>query len=107
MSRKEAVEEYAKALKEGQKEYKECLQKETNPNPIVLDEILEAETGEVCVNLGLEYSHWPDCRNQDRRTCNGIYTQFSSLDGAGYRICCKLDQFVRSPFVRCGYPFSY
>ena len=53
MSRKEAVEEYAKALKEGQKEYKECLQKETNPNPIVLDEILEAETGEVCVNLGL------------------------------------------------------
>ena len=53
MSRKEAVEEYAKALKEGQREYKECMQKGIAPNPAVLDEILGADPGESCVNVGL------------------------------------------------------
>ena len=53
MSRKEAVEEYLRALKEGQKEYKECLQKELPPSPIVLDEILDDDAGETCVNVGL------------------------------------------------------
>ena len=53
MSRKEAAEEYAKALKEGQKEYKECLQKQIAPNPVVLDEILDPECSETCVQIGL------------------------------------------------------
>ena len=53
MNRKEAVEEYAKALKEGQKEYKECNQKGITPNPAVLDEILEQDPGENCINVGL------------------------------------------------------
>ena len=53
MSRSEAVEEYGKALKEGQKEYKDCLQKEISPYPAVLDELLEAETMENAVSLGL------------------------------------------------------
>ena len=53
MSRKEAVEEYAKALKEGQKEYKECIQKAMDPNPAVLDEILSPEAADTCVNVGL------------------------------------------------------
>ena len=53
MSRKEAVEEYAKALKEGQKEYKECIQKALDPNPAVLDEILSPEAADTCVNVGL------------------------------------------------------
>ena len=43
MNRQEAVEEYAKALKEGQKEYKECNHKGIEPNPAVLDEILEQQ----------------------------------------------------------------
>ena len=53
MSRKEAIEEYGKALKEGQREYKECVQKKIEPNPAVLDEILEQDPGETCVNVGL------------------------------------------------------
>ena len=53
MRRKEAVEEYGKALKEGQREYKECMQKGVDPNPVVLDEILELDGGETCVNVGL------------------------------------------------------
>ena len=53
MSRSEAVEEYGKALKEGQKECKECLQKELRVNPLVLDEILEPDAAENCVNVGL------------------------------------------------------
>ena len=53
MSRKEAVEEYGKALKEGQREYKECVQKNIEPNPLVLDELLDADPGENCVNVGL------------------------------------------------------
>lgn len=50
---KEAAEEYTLALKEGQKEYKECVQKEQNPNPAVLDEILEPEAVETSVDVGL------------------------------------------------------
>lgn len=53
MSRSEAVEEYGKALKEGQKEYKECVQKGLPANPAVLDEILETDTAESCVSVGL------------------------------------------------------
>ena len=53
MNRKEATEEYAKALKEGLREYKDCMQKEITGNPAVLDEILETEAGENCVHIGL------------------------------------------------------
>lgn len=53
MSRKEATEEYAKALKEGQKEYKECIQKAVDPNPAVLDELLPADVADNCVKIGL------------------------------------------------------
>lgn len=53
MNRQAAVEEYAKALKEGQKEYKECNQKGIAANPAVLDEILEPDPGEICVDVGL------------------------------------------------------
>lgn len=55
VSRKEAVEEYGKALKEGQREYKECLQKAIRANPAVLDEILNGDSGENCVQVGLVY----------------------------------------------------
>ena len=40
MLRKEAAEEYAKALKEGLREYKECTHQGIPGNPLVLDEIL-------------------------------------------------------------------
>ena len=53
MLRKEAAEEYAKALKEGQKEYKECIQKAVDPNPAVLDELLSTEASESAVKVGL------------------------------------------------------
>lgn len=48
----DAAEEYAKALKEGQKEYRECILRKIEPNPIVLDDILEKDTNETC-NVGL------------------------------------------------------
>ena len=53
MNRKEAAEEYVKALKEGQKELKECNHKGIMPNPIVLDEILEQDASEAYINVGL------------------------------------------------------
>ena len=53
MFRKEAIDEYALALKEGQKEYKECLQKKVTPNPLVLDAILEPDAIETSVEVGL------------------------------------------------------
>ena len=53
MNRQEAVEEYEKALKEGQKEYRECVQKKVDPNPIVLDDILDPEAAETSVSVGL------------------------------------------------------
>ena len=53
MSRKEAADQYMKALKEGQKEYKECIQKAVDPNPAVLDEMLSADVTESFVSVGL------------------------------------------------------
>ena len=49
----QAAEEYALALKEGQKEYKECVQKGLDPNPAVLEDILGKDAAESYVNVGL------------------------------------------------------
>ena len=53
MSRKAAAEEYAKALKEGQREQKEYLLKDMQPHPLVLDALLDAEPAESSVDVGL------------------------------------------------------
>ena len=53
MHRSEAIEEYAKAYKEGHKEQKECVQKALSPNPVVLDELLDGDVAESCVDMGL------------------------------------------------------
>ena len=53
MLRKEAMDEYALALKEGQKEYKECLHRDVPANPAVLDELLDMEAIETSVEVGL------------------------------------------------------
>lgn len=53
MNRQDAVEQYEKALKEGMREYRECIQKKVSPSPIVLDDILEPEAAETSINVGL------------------------------------------------------
>ena len=53
MNRQNAVEEYEKALKEGLREYRECVQKKLDPNPVVLDDILMPEEIENSINVGL------------------------------------------------------
>ena len=53
MYRTEAMQEYAKALREGQREHRECIQKDIDPNPAVLDDILGPDSGDNCVNVGL------------------------------------------------------
>ena len=53
MYRTEAMQEYAKALREGQREHRECMQKGIDPNPAVLDDILGPDSGDNCVNVGL------------------------------------------------------
>ncbi len=52
MARSEAVEEYLKALKLGQKEYKDCVARGENPYPEVLTEIAGAAT-ESSIYVGL------------------------------------------------------
>jgi len=49
----EATEEYALALKAGQKEYRECLQRKQDPNPLVLEDILDPDAVETSVDVGL------------------------------------------------------
>ena len=49
----EATEEYEKALKEGQREYRECMLKRIDPNPLVLDEILNPDVSENWLDVGL------------------------------------------------------
>ena len=49
----EATEEYEKALKEGQREVRECFLKRMDPNPLVLDDILSADVTENWQEVGL------------------------------------------------------
>lgn len=53
MSRAEAVEQYQKALKEGQKYYKYAVSRGGYPYPVVLDDILDERTVSGRVNIGL------------------------------------------------------
>ncbi len=53
MHRQEALEEYAKALKEGQKEYKECIAKKLAPHPQVLDALLQGNRAGTTISIGL------------------------------------------------------
>ncbi len=53
MSRTVALEEYAKAWKEGQREYKDCLAKKLPPHPAVLDNLLQEHTANTTISLGL------------------------------------------------------
>lgn len=48
-----AIDEYALALRQGQKEYRELLMSGRNPHPAVLDEILPEGVGESAVDVGL------------------------------------------------------
>ncbi len=53
MPRQEALEEYSKALKEGQREYKDCLARKLSPHPAVLDTLLQGSTASMTVSVGL------------------------------------------------------
>jgi len=53
MLNQEAVQEYALALKKGQKEYRERIAAEKEPYPAVLDEIRQADPSDVVVDVGL------------------------------------------------------
>ena len=53
MTRQMAIEEFSQALRQGQKEYKECTAQHRNPHPLVLDEILPQGSTETVVELGL------------------------------------------------------
>jgi len=53
MDKTEAVESYAQALKQGQKEYKELLQKGLEPYPQVLDDILGSNATNVVQDIGV------------------------------------------------------
>lgn len=53
MDHTEAIQEYAHALRIGQKEQKELLQQGKDPHPAVLDEILGADTTELPVDIGM------------------------------------------------------
>ena len=53
MNRTEALDEYGRALRLGQKEYKELLSTKRDPYPAVLDDILTDLTTEVTKSVGL------------------------------------------------------
>lgn len=53
MSRQEANEQYAKALKAGQKHYRDCVIRGRYPYPQVLDEILDDSMAAGRVDMGL------------------------------------------------------
>ena len=52
MNRQLAIDEYAQALRQGQKEYRELLMAGRDPHPAVLDEILPEYAAETVVDIG-------------------------------------------------------
>ena len=48
-----AIDEYAQALRAGQKEYRELVMADKNPHPAVLDELLPEISTETVVDVGL------------------------------------------------------
>ncbi len=52
MYRQTAIEEYAQALRQGQKEYRELIMAGKEPHPAVLDEILKDDLSETVVDVG-------------------------------------------------------
>ena len=53
MDKTEAMESYAQALKQGQKEYKELVQKGLEPYPQVLDELLGSNVANTVQDIGI------------------------------------------------------
>lgn len=53
MLRAQAMEEYALALKEGQREHRECVLRGMDTNLAVLDDILDPDLPQVCVEVGV------------------------------------------------------
>ena len=53
MDKTEAIESYAQALKQGQKEYKELMQKGLEPYPLVLDEIIGSDATNLVQDIGI------------------------------------------------------
>ena len=53
MLAKEAAEQYAQALKKGQKEYKDRVAAGKNPNPLVLDEVRQENPSDIVQDVGL------------------------------------------------------
>ena len=53
MDKSEAVNSYAQALKQGQKEYKELVQKNLEPYPQVLDDILGSDITNMVQDIGI------------------------------------------------------
>ncbi len=52
MNRQTAIEEYAQALRQGQKEYRELIMAGRPAHPAVLDEILKDDLSETVVDVG-------------------------------------------------------
>ena len=82
----EAREEYSRALKAGQKEYKELVAADREPHPSVLDDIMPPEN----IKTG----------HQILRPDHRLYRQFSAPFGRRYRICPQVGQSLRRPLVR-------
>ena len=53
MSTQMAIDEYAQALRKGQKEYRERLMAGKNPHPMVLDEIRQDRPSDIVQEVGL------------------------------------------------------
>ena len=53
MMQQMAFEEYSKALRQGQKEYKKLVAAQKNTNPLVLDDILPSNAADTVVDVGL------------------------------------------------------
>ena len=93
-----AIDEYALALRQGQKEYRELLMSGRNPHPAVLDEILPEGVGESAVDVGLV--EIPAERIIGVKTAGRItrvHRHLQTAAGFQVRVCHQVDCAVRRP----------
>lgn len=107
MSRQEANEQYAKALKAGQKHYRECVLRGRYPYPQVLDEILDDSMAAGRVDMGLlsiPTEGIVGAKAAGRGLC--VCRQFHAPFGCQHRICHQVGGAVYGPSGR-GHPGSH
>ena len=105
MNRQEAMSQYATALKQGRKAYKEALVRGRYPYPQVLDEIISDSMVAGQTELGV--MEIPIDQIVGTKTAVRLLGGLPAPAGPGHGVCREVDQPLRGPPGGRGHPGPY